>query len=89
MHNVIAYDFSLNRYHRLKIEVYRQYLYDIPIDTDTNSTFSTLNSRGGINNYELNNKGKGYNYGIELTIDCGEMPDSKVTNELPTIRNCA
>ncbi|MCF6366037.1 MAG: TonB-dependent receptor [Bacteroidales bacterium] len=69
IHNVIAYDFSLNKYHRLKIEMYQQYLFDIPVSTDTNSTFSTINSRGGLNSFELNNKGKGYNYGIELTLE--------------------
>jgi len=69
IHNVIAYDFSLNKYHRLKIEIYQQYLFDIPIATDTNSTFSTINNSGGLNSYELENKGKGNNYGIELTLE--------------------
>ena len=69
IHNVIAYDFSFNRNHRLKIEVFHQYLYDIPIDVDTNSTYSTLNNRGGLITSELNNKGNGYNYGIEFTLE--------------------
>lgn len=56
---------------RLKTEVYHQYLYDVPVDSLPTS-FSLLNSGATftrIYKESFINKGKGENYGVEMTID--------------------
>jgi hypothetical protein len=69
LHQVLGYDICWNSYHRFKTEVYFQYLFDVPIDASGQTTFSTLNYKGGIEIYPLTNKGIGYNYGLELTLE--------------------
>ncbi len=68
-HNVLGYDISLSENLHLKAEAYYQYLYDVPVKNDTLSYFSIINYRGGLNNLAMNNDGKGYNYGLELTLE--------------------
>jgi hypothetical protein len=67
-HAVTGFDFSLREDIRLKAEMYYQNLYDVPVQ-DTISTFSSLNYVGGFTNVSIVNKGKGYNYGIDLTFE--------------------
>lgn len=69
---ILAYSWALNPAWHLKAEVYYQYLYNVPVVNNPNSTLTTLNFGAGyyIPRLEnLVNKGKGYNYGIELTIE--------------------
>lgn len=71
-HFVMSYDLITSKNSRLKSEVYYQYLQDIPVEDDINSAYSMLNS--GANFYietkdNLVNKGKGKNYGVELTLE--------------------
>ena len=71
-HFTLAYDVSLSENLRLKAEVYYQHLYDIPIDSDTSSTFSMLNVGADFyipQNDSLVNEGIGRNYGVELTLE--------------------
>jgi hypothetical protein len=71
-HYVLAYNWLLGKNMRLKAETYYQNLYSIPIEQDKNSTFSLLNSGDDFyipQNDSLVNKGKGKNYGVELTIE--------------------
>ena len=69
LHYVVSYDRSLTDYLRLKLEGYYQQLYNVPVSTDVNSTFSILNSEGGYTSDPLVNNGKGKNYGVELTFE--------------------
>jgi hypothetical protein len=71
-HLVMSYDWLLSQDLRFKAEIYYQYLYDAPVRESPNSTFSMLNE--GANFYiptedSLVNKGKGKNYGLELTLE--------------------
>jgi hypothetical protein len=71
-HLVMSYDLMVSKNLRLKVETYYQFLKNIPVENDTNSVFSMLNS--GANFYNevkdsLVNAGKGKNYGIELTLE--------------------
>lgn len=71
LHSVIGYDVNLTKYLRFKTEIYGQYLYDAAVEK-TASSFSLLNS--GTDFYfpdktNLVNKGKGYNFGLELTLE--------------------
>jgi outer membrane receptor protein involved in Fe transport len=69
MHHVLGYDLLFSPGLRLKIEAYYQYLYHIPIIDDPNSTYSRINSLFGIPDSALVSKGKGYNKGVELTLE--------------------
>ena len=67
-HFVFAYDWNITEKLHLKIEPYFQYLFNIPIIE--NSTESLLNLK---NDWFINdtyvNKGKGKNYGLDLTLE--------------------
>jgi hypothetical protein len=69
IHNVLGYDLSISPNLRLKAEVYYQYLYDIPIKNDSNSTESSINATYGIPDTAYNNLGLGINKGMELTLE--------------------
>ncbi len=64
------YNFSENLY--LKMETYYQYLHDIPVRITEDAVFSMVNA--GADFYmpmvdSLENKGKGYNYGLDITLE--------------------
>jgi len=70
-HFVVAYDYSITTNFRLKAETYYQQLFDIPVEIDE-SHISLINSGDNFAIFErdsLVNKGVGYNYGIELTLE--------------------
>jgi hypothetical protein len=69
VHNVIGYDWSITSDIRLKAEIYHQYLYDIPIKNNPNSSESVINATFGLPDTAYSNMGLGRNYGIELTIE--------------------
>jgi hypothetical protein len=68
---VLAYNYLFNSNHRLKIETYYQYLTKVPVEKD--SSFKTLLNYGtSFSDYDfvdLVNKGRGYNYGAEITLE--------------------
>lgn len=69
-HISLAYDLNIGENHHLKIEPYFQYLYDAPIIPD--STYCFINLQGGDDLFlsdKLVNKGKGMNYGIDITFE--------------------
>lgn len=71
-HNVLGYDFSLSRNFRIKLEMYYQYLYDIPIQANPMSTYSVLNSfdiYDALDINQLESTGKGRNIGIDITVE--------------------
>jgi hypothetical protein len=53
----------------IKGELYYQDLYDVPIEDDPASSFSSLNYAYGITTMDLSNGGTGSNYGAELTLE--------------------
>lgn len=68
-HYVLGYNNMLTNNLLLKAEVYYQDLYNIPVENDINSSYSLINSISGYTTRKLLNKGTGYNYGIELTLE--------------------
>jgi len=71
LHVVLGYDLNFSRYLRFKTELYGQYIYDAAVES-TPSSFSMLNAGadfGFPDKTHLVNNGKGYNYGIELTLE--------------------
>jgi hypothetical protein len=68
-HYVLGYGFQINENMRLKSEIYYQNLYNIPVENDSTSSFSLINSTQGIPDVTMVNKGTGRNYGAELTLE--------------------
>ena len=68
-HFVLGYDWNFTEYTHVKTEFYYQYLYNIPISADKNSTYSVLNSLWDYPAEALVNKGFGKNYGCDLTFE--------------------
>jgi len=77
-HYAISYDDLLLDQLRLKVELYYQDLYSVPIaknaaynnvDSGYLNTYSTLNQHDDISYIILDNNGTGKNYGVELTLE--------------------
>jgi len=67
-HLILGYDLSLTEHARLKLELYYQSLYNIPVIKD--SSYSSLNFTNEIFfNETLVNDGTGKNIGIEFTLE--------------------
>lgn len=70
LHAVLGYNINFKKDFRLKAEAYAQYLFSVPIGSDSaNSTYSIINYNDGFVNIPLMNKGTGYNYGLEITLE--------------------
>lgn len=68
-HFIIGQDWNLTNYSHIKTEVYYQHLFNVPISTNINNTYSILNSIDGFYTNSLINKGLGKNCGVELTLE--------------------
>lgn len=69
--SAISVDKKLGSSMRVKVEVYYQDLYNIPVTAEVPQQ-STLNTGDGYGNdwdHLFENKGTGYNYGVELTLE--------------------
>ncbi|HWB63426.1 MAG TPA: TonB-dependent receptor, partial [Chitinophagales bacterium] len=70
LHAVVGYNFNFKKDFRLKLEAYAQYLFNVPIGSDSaDATFSMLNYNDGFVNIPLKSTGTGYNYGLEITLE--------------------
>jgi len=69
MHIVAGFGHNFNSNLSFKTEVYYQYLYDVPVENNTNSSFSMLNKTTSYTNVPLVSEGTGTNYGLELTLE--------------------
>ncbi len=68
-HYVLGYDRVLSQKLHAKIEIYYQNLSSVPIENIDTSYYSIINESHGYIDRELVSKGKGYNYGLELTVE--------------------
>lgn len=68
-HFVLGYQNRSMKNIRFKIDAYYQYLYDLPVENDINSNYSTINETIDIRYVGLVSKGSGTNYGVELTLE--------------------
>lgn len=68
-HYVIGYENMLNPNLFLKIELYYQHIYNVPIEDSDTSTFSSLNYSYGFTDRNLINTGTGSNIGMEFTLE--------------------
>ncbi len=70
-HFVTGYGRSLGKDFTIRTEAYYQYLFNVPIEHRTGSSYSSINQGNAFERIfpdTLHNKGTGYNYGLELTI---------------------
>ncbi|WP_276501678.1 TonB-dependent receptor [Terrimonas pollutisoli] len=68
-HFVVSHQYRLAKNLRLKTEVYYQHLFKVPISISDTSSFSVLNVEGDYVTDPLVNKGKGKNYGVEISLE--------------------
>ncbi len=71
LHTVLGYDINFSRQLRFKSELYAQYIYNAAIENQL-SSFSMLNAGADFyfpDKTHLVNNGKGYNYGVEMTLE--------------------
>ncbi len=68
-HFVASFDQSFARNWHIKTEAYYQNLFNVPISKANNNTQSLLNLTEGFIPEIFENKGKGRNYGLELTVE--------------------
>lgn len=66
-HLSLAYSYKISEAMHLKIEPYFQYLFDVPVIAD--SSYSVLNRATFYVKDILTNKGKGRNYGVDITFE--------------------
>ncbi len=68
-HFVLSFDQTFSGNWHIKTEAYFQDLYNVPLSKANNGTLSMLNLTDGFVAETFENKGKGRNYGIELTVE--------------------
>lgn len=68
-HYVLGYEKQLAAHWRAKLELYYQDLYDLPVENNTSSSFSTINEGMDFRYVDLVNEGTGKNYGVEMTLE--------------------
>lgn len=68
-HFVVGYENRLATNLNLKVELYYQHLYDVPVENVDTSHISSLNEWGYFNDHDFVNRGTGRNYGMELTLE--------------------
>ncbi len=72
-HGILSYDFNFAKNFRFKFESYYQYVYNVPVQKNWNSSFSMINVGNALEGIplvdSLENKGDGQNYGIEITLE--------------------
>lgn len=68
-HFVLGYEKRFGQNTRLKIDAYYQNLYNLPVENNDTSSYSTINEGVNFRYVELANKGTGKNYGVEFTLE--------------------
>jgi len=100
-HFVLGYDRSIVQNLGVRMEAYYQYLFNVPVEKRTGSSYSALNQGTGYSRDfpgQLQNTGTGYNYGLELTLEktfshgyyillTGSVYDSKAKGNDGVFRN--
>jgi hypothetical protein len=68
-HYILGYEHRFNKKLNAKVELYYQNLHSVPIENLDTSYYSLINESHGYVDKALVSKGRGYNYGIELTFE--------------------
>lgn len=68
-HLIASYDVYFLKNFHIKVEPFFQYLFDLPVGAEANSTFSLLNGREGFAQQKLESVGTGMNYGVDVSFE--------------------
>ncbi len=68
-HYVLSYNYRLSTNLHIKTELYYQHLFNVPVASHDSSTLSALNIEFSYLTDPMVNKGKGRNYGIEISLE--------------------
>ena len=68
-HYIVGYEHRFSKKLNAKVELYYQNLHSVPIENLDTSYYSLINESHGYVDKVLVSKGRGYNYGIELTLE--------------------
>ena len=68
-HFVLSYNHAFGKNLHFKTELDYQHLFQVPVSIYDTSNFSTLNIQGNFVTEPMVNKGKGRNYGIEISLE--------------------
>lgn len=68
-HFVLGYEKRFSKNMMIKLETYYQKLYNLPVANSDTNIFATINEGLEFQYVDLVNKGRGENYGIELTVE--------------------
>jgi hypothetical protein len=68
-HFVLGYKKRITENVVAKLEAYYQYLYDLPVENNDSSSYSTINEGIDYRYVPLVNKGRGKNLGLEFTLE--------------------
>ena len=68
-HFVVGYEKRFSRNLRAKVELYYQYLYNLPVENNDSSYYATINEGLDFRYVDLVNEGIGHNYGVEMTLE--------------------
>jgi hypothetical protein len=68
-HFVLGYEKHFTENLMGKVEVYYQSLYNLPVENNDTSYYATINEGIDYRYVELVNKGRGKNYGLEISIE--------------------
>jgi hypothetical protein len=68
-HFVLGYEKRFTEYLVGKIETYYQYLYNLPVENNDSSNYATINEGIDYKYVKLVNKGRGKNYGVEISLE--------------------
>jgi len=68
-HFVLGFKKYFSQYLSTKLELYYQYLYNLPVENNDTSYFATINEGTDYRYVDLVNEGVGKNYGVEFTVE--------------------
>jgi hypothetical protein len=68
-HYVVGFEKRFSSHLMAKVEVYYQYLYDLPVENSDSSFYATINEGIYYRYVDLVNEGTGKNYGLEVTVE--------------------
>ena len=68
-HFVVGYEKRIGENMRAKVEAYYQGLFNLPVENNDTSFYATINEGLEFRYVDLVNKGKGKNYGVEITVE--------------------
>jgi CarboxypepD_reg-like domain/TonB dependent receptor-like, beta-barrel len=68
-HYVLGFKKQITENITTKMEVYYQDLYNLPVENDATSFYSTINGGDEFRYIDLVNEGTGKNYGVEFTLE--------------------